>query len=280
MGDDSIGQYDYHEDPWRDIRGAGSAQYSVESTELGSKDTYPLPKFDSLSTSIEPFGPSKKSFQIDHLATPPPVPQVMTTGTVAVYVGLDEKGGPAVIERAPHEMFQYVPEWLTSQLRRQEEIKKQAAFRSGASEPVSPGSAGWLAVLGRLVTGPIARMTRLLQQLGTRFFDSFVLPAARMIARPVVAVAVALGRFLGKVAEKLWAPIEWTLIRVGGFIDRQYQRVAPYLKKGLEQALGFGKRVLDTLILEAPRTAWAVFKGLPARLSNWLSGFTDRNPSR
>ena len=104
MGDDSIGQYDYHEDPWRDIRGVGLAPYSTESTNLGSKDTYPLPKFDSLSTSSEPLGPSKRSFQLDHIVTPPPVPQVMTTGTVAVYVGPDEKGGPAVIERAPHEM--------------------------------------------------------------------------------------------------------------------------------------------------------------------------------
>ena len=89
MGDDSIGQYDYHEDPWRDIRGVGLAPYSTESTNLGSKDTYPLPKFDSLSTSSEPLRPSKRSFQPALLSS---VVRELAGATVGVSVAAGSVG--------------------------------------------------------------------------------------------------------------------------------------------------------------------------------------------
>ncbi len=281
---DSIAPYSADQDRWYHFRSKGIvAPFSSNSGSSSgiSADTYRGPTVDSISKG--PLGPAFDTFRVDSIDIPPVVPTILSAEGVSVFIGPDGGGAAAMIVRPPQ--FEAVPPWL-AEVRRKEEIEKSVQ-RSARNAPVVPGSPGWLSVLGRFVLGPVSRMTSLFQQQGTRFVESILAPTAKILARPIVAfvrllanVAGHMIRFVNRIVPPLWAPIEWTLIQAGNWIDKQYQRVQPYVKRGIEQALGFGKRVLDTLILEAPKAAWAIVKSIPEFLGNWINGLADRSHSR
>lgn len=267
LGEDKFISANEHES-WLDQFSIDHARAPKRAGGAASeKDSYPHFSYDTLMSAKEERAFSKVDMRDSLTRAPvaPPVSQLMSSAGVAIFAGLDSEGQPAYGVDERHLANQPNVPWLNAMTAAQKadvakELQEQKLARTGSV--VKPEQAGLLVTFGRFISTPIQRVIQFVQQWAMRVFN----PVAQWAANTLRQV-VDLGR---RLLTPILAPVGRFAERAVDWSFRQVDRAQPYVKAAVDWVGQNGKKVLDTLIIDAPKAAIATVRGWLERLSNWL----------
>lgn len=265
----------------RDWRRDWLNQYTVQAApEAVDSNTEPAENVSSKNvgwSAHDTLGSAKQSqgvdstFQTDVLDTSVAVAPASSSG-VRIFGGKDQQGMPVYgeVDIAP---FYWIKEFSTDSLvsYQAESIDKQQ--KESATKPsdnrLTPLQS-LFSVTRRLVYPPFRRVVRFFGQMTNRLLLRPLTRLLRPIGDAATALAIATVALVGRVVTPAWRPIQKAVNGLAAFAQSAYDALREPVTNGIK-AIGRGtKKVLDTLILDAPRAARTGLLNVLQRFSDWL----------